>query len=494
MLKKLIIAHIFLALIRIFYVLSGHIDLSTEEAQYWLWSKHLDWSYYSKPPLIAYMNALSTSILGDTEIGVRINAILIGFVLAMLVFVFTKYLFKDEKMALFSSFFIYGFYTYDFASIIFLTDTPLVLFWVLTSFYFYRSIEENRKKDWSLTGVYAGLGFLSKYSMVFFLPVALIYSFFRKREIFKEKWFYISILIASLFTLPVIIWNFQHDFVTFKHVGHLEGANIKEVPFSKSLQQMGDYIAGQIAINSIFLFPFVIYAFYRGFRDRKDNRIFYLWIPAVFVFLVFLYISHKKRVEANWPAFAYLTFYILVYFYIHTKRWFRSAFILFTLSLFTVITLFYTPILDKIGAGNLLPPKKDPTKRLVGWKALGKKVTEIRQSLGTDKNFIFSHSYHIASEMAFYVKGHPKTYCINLGRRMNQFDLWDSIKKFEGKKGYYGIYVSDKPIDKRVLKGFEKLEKSYVFPVIYRGEVVRTHYIYVLKNLIHIKEEKIRSF
>ncbi|HEV08863.1 MAG TPA: glycosyl transferase, partial [Sulfurihydrogenibium azorense] len=94
MLKKVLIFHFFILVLRVLYVLFRDIDLSPEEAQYWLWSKFLDLSYYSKPPLIAYLNFLSTSILGDTEIGVRINAIILGFFIAIITYVFSKELFK----------------------------------------------------------------------------------------------------------------------------------------------------------------------------------------------------------------------------------------------------------------------------------------------------------------------------------------------------------------------------------------------------------------
>ena len=491
--KSVVLFHLLIALIRILYVLSGHIDLSTEEAQYWLWSKNLDLSYYSKPPLIAYMNALSTFFLGDTEIGVRINAIITGFLVGIIVYLFSFYIFKEQKLAFFSSFFITGVLAFDIASIIFLTDTPLLLFWFLTSYYFFKSVVENRKKDWILTGIFGGLGFLSKYSMVFFFPVAVIFVLFFKRKNIKNRWFYYSIVIASLFTLPVLIWNIQHDFVTFKHVATLEGAHVKHITLEKSISYIGDYIAGQILLNSVFLFPFFAYAFYRGFKDRKREEIFYLWFPAVFVFSVFLYISFKKRVEANWPAFAYSTFYILTAFYVYRKKWFKSFTAGFLGSLIFIVIFFYSPVVDKLGLTNLYPPEKDMTKRLVGWKELGRRITEIKEDLKTDKVFIFSHSYHIASELAFYVKGHPQTYCINLGRRMNQFDLWSGIEQFE-KKGYYGIYVSDKPADKRVIEGFEKLVHFEKFPVKYRNHTVRTHYIYVFYNLIRIEQEELKKF
>ncbi len=492
-LKGAILLHLFVSIIRIFYILIDHIDLSTEEAQYWLWSKNLDLSYYSKPPLIAYLNAVSTAFLGDTEIGVRINAVAIGFLAGVITYIFAEYLFKDKKLAFFSSFFVIGIPAFDIASIIFLTDTPLLLFWILTSLFFFKAVIENRKKDWILTGVFAGLGFLSKYSMVFFLPVALIYLLLFERKTFFNRWFYYSIFIASLFTLPVIVWNIQNDFVTFKHVAHLEGAHIKQISLEKSISYIIEYISGQIVLNSIFLLPFFIFALYKGIKQIKNKEIFYLWFPAVFVFLIFLYISFKKRVEANWPAFSYATFYILTAFYIYSKRWFKSFFLGFSGSMFFILIFFYSPIIDKLGLTDLYPPEKDMTKRLVGWEDLGSRVYRIIKDNKLENYFIFSNSYHIASELAFYVEGKPQTYCINLGRRMNQFDLWKGIEQFEG-KGYYGIYVSDKPADERVLQGFEKLVYKEIFPVYYRGKVVRKHYIYLLYNLIHIEEQSFTSF
>ncbi len=501
MLKRVLIFHFLLLDIRILYVLSGHIDLSTEEAQYWLWSKNLDLSYYSKPPLIAYMNAISTSVFGDTEIGIRINAIVLGFLIGILMYFISKDIFKNffenkkdlEVFAFLSSVFIAGIPSYQLASVLFLTDTPLAFFWILTVYLLWKSLENNRPVFWILTGISAGLGFLSKYSMVLILPPVLIFLFIHKREVFKNKWFYISILIASIFTLPVIIWNINHDFVTFKHVSTLEGAHVKVFSLKKSFEHLGDYILGQIGINSVFFLPFFVYAVYTGVKERKNRSIFYTWIFPVFIFLFFVYIAFKKRVEANWPAFGYVTLYILATFLIVKKNMFKRFAVAFLLSVVSIVILFYTPILDKAGIGKVLPPEKDPTKRLVGWKGLGEKVTHISQSL--DKPFIiFSDTYHISSELAFYVKGHPRTYCINLGRRMNQFDLWESINKHAG-EDVYGIYVTyASHIPDVVKNSFERFIKKYEYPIFYRGKEVYRIYIYILRGFKGIEEKRVNRY
>src|SRR5438445_9634283 len=58
-------------LTRLLYIASGRIEITEDEAYQWLWSKHLALSYYSKPPLIAYLQFLGTSIFGDNEFGIR---------------------------------------------------------------------------------------------------------------------------------------------------------------------------------------------------------------------------------------------------------------------------------------------------------------------------------------------------------------------------------------------------------------------------------------
>ena len=48
------------ALLRLLYLACNcPLDLSPDEAHYWDWSRHLDWSYYSKGPGVAWLIRLS---------------------------------------------------------------------------------------------------------------------------------------------------------------------------------------------------------------------------------------------------------------------------------------------------------------------------------------------------------------------------------------------------------------------------------------------------
>ncbi|MEN3034301.1 MAG: glycoside hydrolase, partial [Aquificaceae bacterium] len=90
----------------------------------------------------------------------------------------------------------------------------------------------------------------------------------------------------------------------------------------------------------------------------------------------------------------------------------------------------------------------------------------------------------IAAQLAFYVKSNPRTNCINLGRRMNQYDLWE--KNYKGN----AIFVDNKPISDLVIKSSDGIEKSYVHCITWRQKTIRCFYIYKLKNLREIQEVK----
>src|SRR5215475_5736954 len=84
------------------------LDLAPDEAHYWDWSRHLDWSYYSKGPLIAWLIRLSctlfgpwsVSLTGNEMLAVRLPAVLCGGLLLLSLYVLTLQVFGSDRLAL----------------------------------------------------------------------------------------------------------------------------------------------------------------------------------------------------------------------------------------------------------------------------------------------------------------------------------------------------------------------------------------------------------
>ena len=144
--------------------LRGHtIQLSEDEAYQWLWSKHLDISYFSNPPLIAYTQWLGTSLWGDTEFGVRFLSPLISAVLGFVVLRF----FAREVNARAGFFLLLVLTTMPLlatVSVLMTVDPLSVLFWTLAMLTGWRAAQPTgATRDWTWVGLWTGLGFLSSY-------------------------------------------------------------------------------------------------------------------------------------------------------------------------------------------------------------------------------------------------------------------------------------------------------------------------------------------
>src|SRR5207253_4809792 len=79
---------------------NGPADLSGDEAQYWDWSRRLDWSYYSKGPAVAYIIRASTALFGNIMPAVRYPALVFGVGTSLVTYLLTKKLFGSERLAL----------------------------------------------------------------------------------------------------------------------------------------------------------------------------------------------------------------------------------------------------------------------------------------------------------------------------------------------------------------------------------------------------------
>lgn len=475
---------------RLSFIATVHHTLSPEEAQYWDWSRHLDWSYYSKPPLIAFLIRFCTMILGSTAFTVRLSAVVISVMLGILTWKWTKEIFKSERIAFFTTLVLNFIPLYAVGAIIITTDTPLAIFWAATLYALYKAIFENQKNYWYLSGILFGLGMLSKYTMVLLAPCLLIYLLVLPEHRFwlKRKEPYQAGLIGLIMFLPVIYWNYAHGWVTFRHVAGQ--ANVGG-GFVIQPKEFFNFFVSQLGVISPFLFLGMLYSAYDKIRKEKmkmDNKLKFLLCTSIPFYLFFQLKSAQGKVEANWAAPAYYSWVIFLVAYFDnwyekmkvTKKVVYSQMAIWVSILCAVLitaVMHDTNIIRELGFH--FPPSKDPTNRLVGWDQLGEQVSKVEMAMPTtQKTFLFSGEYQITAELAFYVKGQPSVYCANLDRRMNQYDLWGG---FENKKGWNAVYVTydeRKTLDARIKNSFDKVEPPLIFHVMKKEIVYNDFRIY----------------
>lgn len=495
-----VIIHVCVALLRMIFVHFGYLDLHSEEAQYWAWSQQMDWSYYSKPPMVAICNYISEGILGHSELAVRINAIIFGFLTALVTYKFTYALYKDTLKSFVASLLVYVMPFFLGASLFFSTDAPLLFFFLWAMYQGWMAIATNKWKHWLWLAVALGLGYLSKYTMLLFVPCFALFLLIKDKKQLKNPRLYQTFGISLLFFLPVLIWNFQNDFISFRHVFNLsKTAQSAPYPISNRLLKELEYIGGQLAIIS----PLFLIMYYKAIRKYKFGKeALYVLLPALTAFLIFLGITWTRRSGANvnWTMYAYVGLPVLLANYIIDSKKLKTAAILYGITVGLLLLATNMNVMDSLGLGKFFPPKIDPSKKLIGWQKAAAEVEVLEKTLDTDKYFVFANTYHITSELRFYLYPQKDIFYYNMGHRMTQFELWKGIEQYAN-QGYSAIFVTSDDITKRnyeiineapplpdkVKNAFDEKYSYHTKVIYYREKPITQFHFYILHNFKELK-------
>jgi hypothetical protein len=438
----------------IYLAVNCPLDLAPDEAHYWDWSRHLDWSYYSKGPLVAYLIRGACELIGplvsqagwSPAFAVRAPAVLCGSLLLVSVYVLTVQAYRREGLALAV---VAGALTLPVigaGSSLMTIDSPYTCCWALV--FGHRAIFSGSRWAWPAAGLVVGLGILAKYNMAAWIPSAGLFLLFspEHRKLLRQPGFWIMTAIAALCCLPILFWNVKYDWVTFRHVQGLAGLQGGSRWFWTGPLV---YVGEQCGIYLVFWFIAWAAAMFahRPWKE-PDARLRYLWWLSAPMFAVFLVFSVKTGGgEPNWPVTAYVSGLVLATGWLASQLrsptgWYRrltwvglSTACLAGLALNVLILrsdLIY-PLLTALAGppthNSPMPIRKlDPTCRLRGWYTLASELDRLRFLETTDgqEPVIAGAGWSLPGELGFYCAGHPVVYSIGpaMGDRQSQYDLW----------------------------------------------------------------------
>ncbi|MGZ6393222.1 MAG: ArnT family glycosyltransferase [Pseudobdellovibrionaceae bacterium] len=299
--------------------------MSPDEAYYWMWSHHMQLSYFDHPPFIAWLFYLGHWLEPYGQL-LRLPIVLTGHLTFLVWYFILKPQFPWEK---YKYWYALAFFSplVGFGSMVGTPDVPLLLFWSLAIYFFQQSLSHQKARYYFLLGASLGLGFCSKYHIVLFVPLVLLFLFFEKRfrEVSLRKIFY-TLGGGLLFSLPVIIWNAQNDFASFRfQINHGLGRS----------NWTPDWTLGYVLAEIALLFPLVFYTALHAKPSREYKFLpYFAWGPLIF----FLFSSFRGTVELNWPNVAFPVIFSLILFTKNPRKtvvWTSSFWILFYIFAFS---------------------------------------------------------------------------------------------------------------------------------------------------------------
>lgn len=472
---------------------TGSVNLIPDECSYWTWSRRLDWSYFDNSGMVAYLIRISTALWGkDTPFSVRFPFLVLSGLSTYLIYRVSHILFGNRSRAILAA------AAFNLTPVALLGastaihDNALLFFWVLALWAAASFLRSEDPKWFYTMGAAAGLAFQSKYTGVLILSCVLVFLLWsgphRRFLLKKEPW--IGALIAAAFALPILWWNFSHQWASLHHIFFI-GSGADSLG-KRVLDGVGYHLAQFLVMSPLVYLALVvgsISALSRNLLKPKPEQALLLCFGLPM--LLFGLLAFKGHVEANWAFMAYLSMVILAVEVIMTAReelreapwkWFGARYLKWAviLSVGPVLLVLVHAWIGVLPAG--LETKLGKDDRIIwetrGWAGLGKHVS----SLKLEGDVIAADSYQLCALLEFNVAGNPDVRYLAPWKRPTQFDVWEP--SFDNLKGRNILFVSPMPLNPSsaalttVYENFSRVEPLAPYDVMYHGVAIRKIYVY----------------
>ena len=323
-------------------------NLPLDTIEHLAWGSNLDWGFDKHPPAVAFFLEVFYQIFGAQDWAYYLLSQIFVVIAFIVVFKFAEELFKNKTLSLISVLLLEGVYFYNFTTPEFNVNVCQLPFWALCVYYSWKLFDKRQItfKDCFWLGVFAAIGFLSKYLFIYLL-IAIDLLFFyvifvKKYKKFDFKYL-ISLEVFIVLLVPHLIWLTNNDYATITY--GLARTGLENSSLQDHITYPLIFLGKQIGI----LIPFFIMSFFliKKFKFKlslKDKKLFFLifinLVPIGLMFLTSLLTGSKIR--TMWMTPFYLFFGVLIVYIFQAQinlkklNGFISAFlVLFIFSPFT---------------------------------------------------------------------------------------------------------------------------------------------------------------
>lgn len=213
-------------------------------------SEHLDWGFMEFPPFIGLLGKLSYWLFDYSLIGTRLFPTLAGLAILVLCCLMAKAMKGNLRSVLLAGICVLAFLPFYRNHTLFQPVAFDQLFWTLGFYFIIRFFNTENKNYLIFTGITLGIGLMNKYTILiwaFGLFIGLL--FHQRARLFKDKWFYISGLLALFIFLPNIIWQVQHGVPFLSHLQELNESQLSTLDtFAFGLEQLNYPLTGLVSL------------------------------------------------------------------------------------------------------------------------------------------------------------------------------------------------------------------------------------------------------
>ena len=507
-------------------IAAASIEFGNDEVYYWTYALYPDWSHFDHPAMVGWVIQLfSLNLLLDSEFFIRLASIVFMTASTYVVFRLGKEI-KNAQTGLYAALlYTASIYAFVITGVFIMPDTPLMLFWLLAAWMAIKYLkvkvpepvegptdsktvlrQAQQPKFLLLFGLFAGLAMLSKYSGIFLWVGMGLYILLFNRKQLKNPYLYLALLISALCCLPILYWNLQNDFISFRFHGERVGGH------ALNPATFGTELAGELFYNNPVNFVLAIMAIVAAFKgsismDKGPLRlVLCIALPLIFVFLFF---SLTRPTLPHWNAPAYCLLCLLTACMLSTKhepsegRFAIPKSIVAALGVVAFTVVFgvaeintgFIP-LDRHTEPEMLG-RNDFTLDMYGWEQLETKFAALREQkiaegvmkaedgiVGDEWFPLANLDYYVARPLGMKVMG------VGYLEKLHKY-LWINDKRGGFTKGEDFWFITDS----RYLKnpnglypgGFESIEPIDTITIERCGRPTKNFFVYACKGLVYMQ-------
>jgi hypothetical protein len=488
--------------------IAGAVELGNDEVYYWTYALHLQSNYFDHPPIVGWLIRLTTAnLLLHSEVFVRLGAVISSAVSTYLIYKAGVEV-KNSKAGWYAALlYTASIYGSIIAGTFILPDSPQMIFWLWSILLLLKisklsPAESKAALFWLLFGVASGLCMMSKIHGVFLWIGVILYTLFSDRRWLRYTWLYIAAAISLLIVSPVIIWNFQNNFISYTYHSNrvsLWGAQIQMDSFIREL-------AGEIFYNNpinFFILLATIIAAFKGKLHVDKGHTFIILFCSLPLIISLIVISIFKDTLPHWSGPAYSTLIILAAVRlsdlseikadrVHILLRSSLAFIAALVAVGIVVINHYPGTMSPAKSGENTG-EGDPTLDMYGWEEAGLKIdsvvkADIAHQTVKPETLIVVAKWFPGAHIDFYIASVTGLHTYAVGQL---FDLhhyyWLNRYKKGLKNGDDAYYIVpsnfyNKETIEMMQKRCRKVNSPAVITQIRQGKVCRYFYIYKLEG------------
>ena len=381
-----------------------NLPLDTIEAL--AWGSNLDWGFNKHPPMSAFFLEVFYKIFGSQDWVYYLLSQIFVLTAFFYVFKFANEVLGNHKLSLISVFLLESIFFYNFTTPEFNVNVCQLPFWSLVIYYSWKIYDRKKIEfiDCFLVGLFAAIGFLSKYLFVYLLvSIILLFIhliFIRKIKKFDFKYL-ITIEVFLVLLIPHLIWLFNNEFITITY--GLKRTGLEETSVLSHLKYPAIFLLKQLGI----LIPFIILLCLLVKKIKlkinfKDKKLLFLFsiniLPIILIFITSTIMGSKIRTMWMTPFYLFFGVFFIYIFRVQINIKKINSFLYGFLFLFFLSPILYSYVsLSQSDKRTDYPGKEIAVKVQITWD----------QNFDKEIEFVTGDEWK-AGNLSYHLKSRPK--------------------------------------------------------------------------------------